>query len=48
MEDTFKSNLESAITSEEKAQKEYDDLMEVKEAEFKEMETSYPQCPPNP
>jgi len=41
MEDTFKSNLESAITSEEKAQKEYDDLMAVKEAEFTEMETSY-------
>ena len=37
MQDTFKSNLESAITAEEKAQKEYDDLMAVKEAEFDEM-----------
>merc|ERR1719261_2328813 len=41
MEDTFKSNLESAITAEDKAQKEYDDLMAVKEAEYTEMETSY-------
>ena len=37
MLDTFKSNLESAIAAKEKAQKEYDDLMAVKEAEFDEM-----------
>merc|ERR1719321_670797 len=41
MLDTFKSNLESAIAAEDKAQKEYDDLMAVKTAEFDEMKTSY-------
>jgi len=41
MSDTFKSNLESARASEEKAQKEYDDLMAVKEAEFAEMEKAW-------
>merc|ERR1719174_1491135 len=41
MLDTFKSNLESAIAAEEKAQKEYDDLMAVKEAEFEEMKKAH-------
>jgi len=41
MLDTFKSNLESAIAAEEKAQKEYDDLMAVKEAEFDEMKKAH-------
>ena len=34
MQDTFKSNLESAITAEEKAQKEYDEFMELKTKEY--------------
>merc|ERR1719421_2646589 len=38
MLDTFKANLESSITAEEKAQKEYDEMMEVKTAEYDEME----------
>jgi len=38
MQDTFKSNLESAITAEEKAQKEYDEFMELKTKEYDEME----------
>merc|ERR1719160_923923 len=41
MKDTFESNLESARSAEEKAQKEYDDLMMVKEAEFEEMSKSH-------
>merc|ERR1719174_156686 len=41
MLDTFKSNLESSIAAEEKAQKEYDDLMAVKEAEFEEMKKAH-------
>merc|ERR1719159_1660520 len=41
MKDTFESNLESARAQEEKAQKEYDDLILVKEAEFEEMPKSH-------
>merc|ERR1719247_937929 len=41
MKDTFESNLASARSAEEKAQKEYDDLMAVKEAEFEEMSKSH-------
>merc|ERR1719174_1307030 len=41
MLDTFKSNLESSIAAEEKAQKEYDDLMALKEAEFEEMKKAH-------
>jgi septal ring factor EnvC (AmiA/AmiB activator) len=38
MLDTFKANLESSIAAEEKAQKEYDEMMEVKTAEYDQME----------
>ena len=38
MSDTFKSNLASAITAEDKAQSEYDALMAVKQSDFDEME----------
>merc|ERR1719327_736977 len=38
MKDTFEANLESARIAEEKAQKEYDEMMEVKTAEYDEME----------
>ena len=38
MSDTFKSNLASANTAEDKAQGEYDTLIGVKTSEFNEME----------
>ena len=38
MSDTFKSNLASAKTAEEKAQGEFDALIAVKTSEFDEME----------
>ena len=38
MSDTFKSNLASANTAEDKAQREFDAMIAVKDAEFKEME----------
>ena len=38
MSDTFKSNLASANTAEDKAKGEYDALMAVKQSEFDEME----------
>ena len=38
MSDTFKSNLASANTAEDKAKGEYDTLMDVKTSEFNEME----------
>merc|ERR1719327_1528428 len=38
MKDTFEANLESARIAEEKAQKEYDEFMEVKTAEYDQME----------
>jgi len=41
MSDTFKSNLASAITAEDKAQSEYDALMAVKQSEFDEMEKAH-------
>merc|ERR1719460_2485395 len=38
MQDTFKANLESARTTEAKKQKEYDEMMEIKTAEYDEIE----------
>merc|ERR1719473_2579302 len=38
MTDTFKANLEAGIQTEEKKQKEYDEMMEVKTAEYDMME----------
>merc|ERR1719454_1774234 len=38
MKDTFEANLESARATEEKKQKEYDEMMEIKTAEYDEME----------
>merc|ERR1719353_1498637 len=37
MLDTFKTNLDNARIAEEKKQKEYDEVMEVKSAEYDEM-----------
>merc|ERR1719409_2275759 len=41
MRDTFKANLADAITTEDNAQKAYDEFTDIKEKAFDEMSDSY-------
>merc|ERR1719502_1977431 len=41
MRDTFKANLADALTTEENAQKAFDEFMDIKKEELKTMKASY-------